>query len=77
MDQNLREQLRLVVGQFLIKTQAPGTAVAIRVNGQAYLETGVGYQDTNHELSLPTDANFYIYSITKSPDNNNVATPGW
>ncbi len=66
MDQDLREQLRLVVRQSLIKAQTPGAAVAIRVNGQAFLETGIGYQDSNHEMPLPTDANFYIYSITKS-----------
>ncbi|MBW4652656.1 MAG: beta-lactamase family protein [Kaiparowitsia implicata GSE-PSE-MK54-09C] len=66
MDQDLREQLRLVVKQSLIKDQIPGAAVAIHVNGQAFLETGIGYQDRNHEIPLPTDANFYIYSITKS-----------
>jgi D-alanyl-D-alanine carboxypeptidase len=66
VDQDLREQLRLVVRQSLIKTQTPGAAIAIRVNGQAFLETGIGYQDSNHEIPLSTDANFYIYSITKS-----------
>lgn len=66
MDQDLREQLRLVVRQSLIKAQAPGAAVAIRVNGQAFFETGIGYQDRNHEVSLSTNASFYIYSITKS-----------
>lgn len=66
MSQDLREQLRFVVRQSLIKAQTPGAAIAIRVNGQAFLETGIGYQDRNHEVSLSTDANFYIYSITKS-----------
>lgn len=66
MDQDLREQLRLVVRQSLVKAQTPGAAVAIRVNGQVFLETGIGYQDRNHEVPLSTDANFYIYSITKS-----------
>ena len=66
MDQDLREQLRLVVKQSLTQSQAPGAAVAIRVNGQAFIETGIGYQDSNHEIPLSTDANFYIYSITKS-----------
>lgn len=49
-----------------MKAQIPGAAVAIRVNGQAFLETGIGYQDRNHEVLLSADANFYIYSITKS-----------
>jgi D-alanyl-D-alanine carboxypeptidase len=66
VDQNLREQLKSVVKQSLVKSQTPGVAVAIRVDGQAVLEIGIGYQDSNHEMPLPTDANFYIYSITKS-----------
>ena len=63
---DLREQIRLVVGQSLIKAQVPGAAIAICINGQAFLETGIGYRDINHEMSLSTDARFYIYSITKT-----------
>ncbi|MBW4518308.1 MAG: beta-lactamase family protein [Scytolyngbya sp. HA4215-MV1] len=64
--EDLQEQLRLVVRQSLIEAQIPGAAVAIHVNGQAFLEAGFGYQDRNHEIPLSTDANFYLYSITKS-----------
>ena len=63
---DLREQIRLVVGQSLIKDQVPGAAIAICINGQTFLETGIGYRDINHEISLSTDARFYIYSITKT-----------
>lgn len=66
MAQDLREQLGLAVTQSLIKAQTPGAAVAIRINGQTFLEGGIGFRDSNHEVSLSTDANFYIYSITKS-----------
>ncbi|MBW4434093.1 MAG: beta-lactamase family protein [Pelatocladus maniniholoensis HA4357-MV3] len=66
MEQDLREQLKLIVGQSLSESQTPGAAIAIRINGQAFLETGIGYQDHEHQVSLPTDANFYIYSITKT-----------
>lgn len=66
MDRDLQEQLKLIVGQSLTKSQIPGAAIAIRINGQAVLETGIGYRDSNHEVPLSPDANFYIYSITKS-----------
>lgn len=66
MDQNLREQLKLIVGQSLTESQTPGAAIAIRINGRAFLETGIGYRDKDCQVSLSTDANFYIYSITKS-----------
>lgn len=66
MDQNLREQLKSVIGQSLIKSQIPGAVVAICIDGQAVLETGIGYQDRNHKVPLSVDASFYIYSITKS-----------
>lgn len=62
----MREQIKLVVEQSLIKAQTPGAAIAIRVNEQAVLETGIGYQDINHQIPLSKDASFYIYSITKS-----------
>lgn len=66
MDRDLQEQLKLLVGQSLTKSQIPGAAIAIRVDGQAVLETSIGYQDRDCEVLLPTDANFYIYSVTKS-----------
>ena len=66
MTQNLQEQLKLGLEHTLQKSQTPGATVAVHINGQPFLERGVGYQDLEHEISLPTDANFYIYSITKS-----------
>lgn len=66
MDQNLRDQIKSVVRQSLIKSQTPGAAIAIHINGQAFLETGVGYKDRPHEVPLSIDASFYTYSITKS-----------
>ncbi|MBD2100392.1 serine hydrolase [Leptolyngbya sp. FACHB-261] len=66
MDQDLREQLKLVVQQSLIKSQTPGAAIAVHINGQAFLETGIGCENKDHEGLLSTDASFYIYSITKS-----------
>lgn len=63
--EDLREQLKLIVGQSLTISQTPGAAIAIHINGQAFLETGVGYQDRDREAPISTDANFYVYSITK------------
>ena len=65
-NQGLLEQLKLTVEQTLHKFQVPGTAVAIHINGQPFLEAGVGYQDIECNIPLPTNAKFYIYSITKS-----------
>ena len=65
-NQGLLERLKLSVEQTLHKFQVPGTAVAIHIDGQPFLETGVGYQDIECNIPLPTNAKFYIYSITKS-----------
>lgn len=64
--QGLLEQLKLSIEHTLCKFQAPGAAVAIYINGQPFLGTGVGYQDIEGKIPLPTNANFYLYSITKS-----------
>ncbi len=64
--QGLLEQLKLSIEHTLCKFQAPGAAVAIYINGQPFLETGVGYQDIEGKIPLPTNPNFYLYSITKS-----------
>ncbi|MBD2778304.1 serine hydrolase [Iningainema tapete] len=66
MSQSPQEQIKLTVEQALNKNQIPGAAIAIYINSQSFLETSIGYQDLNHEVFLPVDANFYIYSITKS-----------
>jgi D-alanyl-D-alanine carboxypeptidase len=66
MVQDLREQIRLVVEQSLIKSQTPGAAITIRVDEQAFFETGIGYRDINQQMPLSKDASFYIYSVTKS-----------
>lgn len=66
MNQDLQERLKLRVEHTLGESQTPGAAISVHINGQPFLETGVGYQDCNHQVLLPTDANFYIYSITKS-----------
>lgn len=66
MGQDLRAQLKFTVKQSLAKSQTFGVAIAIRIDGQAFIETGIGYRDDKHQVSLPTDATFYLYSITKS-----------
>jgi D-alanyl-D-alanine carboxypeptidase len=66
VDQDFQEQLKSIVGQSLTKSQTPGAAIAIHIDGQAFLETGVGYQDRDREVPISQDAQFYIYSITKS-----------
>jgi D-alanyl-D-alanine carboxypeptidase len=66
VNQTLHKELKSAIEQSLHKSHIPGAAVAIRVNDAPLFETGVGYQDLNHTQPLPTDASFYIYSVTKS-----------
>lgn len=66
MNQTLHKQLKAAIEESLSQTQVSGTAVAVRVNEEVFFETGVGYEDLNHEIPMSTDANFYIYSVTKS-----------
>lgn len=66
MNQDFQEQLKLIVEHSLYESETPGAAFAVYMNGQPFLETSVGHQDIKREVSLPNDAKFYIYSITKS-----------
>lgn len=66
MNQDFQEQLKLIVEHSLYESKTPGATLAVYINGQPSLETSVGYQDIKHEVPLPNDAKFYIYSTTKS-----------
>ncbi|WP_059002255.1 serine hydrolase domain-containing protein [Leptolyngbya sp. NIES-2104] len=64
MNQTLHNRLKAALETSLDQTF--GAVVAVRINGKRLIETGIGYQDLNREISMPTDATFYIYSVTKS-----------
>lgn len=66
MNRDIQNQLRLNIEQTLQEFQTSGAIVAVYLNGQSWLEMGVGYQDLSQKMLLSTDATFYIYSITKS-----------
>ena len=66
MTQSLHQQVKSSIEQSLRKAQTPGAVIAVRVNGESFLEMGVGYQDLNHDALIASDARFYIYSVTKS-----------
>ncbi|WNZ25432.1 beta-lactamase family protein [Leptolyngbya sp. NK1-12] len=66
MNQTLHQELKSAIEHSLRKSQTPGAAVAIRLNGEPFCEMGVGYQDLNYTQPLSKDASFYIYSVTKS-----------
>jgi D-alanyl-D-alanine carboxypeptidase len=66
VNQTLHQQLKSALEQSLSKSQTPGAAIAVRLNGEAWFEMGVGYQNLNHDQPMPADASFYIYSVTKS-----------
>ncbi|GAP96291.1 serine hydrolase domain-containing protein [Leptolyngbya sp. NIES-2104] len=50
----------------LLKHHIPGATVAIRINGDRFFESGVGYQEADYTIPITSDANFYIYSVTKT-----------
>lgn len=65
MNPEIQNQIKLRVEQTLQESETPGAAIAIYTSCQPFLSMGIGYQDLKHEVSLPADAIFYIYSITK------------
>ncbi|MDY6783932.1 MAG: serine hydrolase [Cyanobacteriota bacterium] len=60
MNGNQQPELRYVIAQFLAQSQTPGAAVAVRINTQIFLETGIGYEDRDRQIPLAKDARFYI-----------------
>lgn len=66
VERDRREQIQSIVWQSLTEAEVPGAAIAIHINGKPWLTAGVGYCDRQHQVPLPTNAQFYIYSITKS-----------
>ncbi|WOB43792.1 beta-lactamase family protein [Thermoleptolyngbya oregonensis NK1-22] len=63
--QNLEARVRATVERELQEAETPGAAIALLRNGETLLEAGVGYADLQQQIPLPSDARFYIYSITK------------
>jgi D-alanyl-D-alanine carboxypeptidase len=61
-----RPDLTQVVEQELRKRDIPGGTVALFVDGRPILVEGVGYADLNLSQGLTGDAQFYLYSITKT-----------
>lgn len=66
MNNNSQAILSAAVEPLLAQAQIPGAAIALRIDGQPWLNIGVGYQDSHHTKHLPEDASFYIYSVTKT-----------
>ncbi len=66
MNLDIQHQIKFLVEQILQEFETPGAAIAIYKNGQPFLSMSIGYQDLKHEVFLPEDAIFYIYSITKT-----------
>lgn len=62
----LRDRFVAAVAQELATTDTPGTAVALLLDGQPVLRSGVGFRDREQTTALDTDAQLYIYSITKT-----------
>ncbi|HEX6385618.1 MAG TPA: serine hydrolase domain-containing protein [Anaerolineae bacterium] len=65
-DSILPHQLTRVVRRTLQDNATLGAAVALLVDGRALLHTGVGFRDATETTALVPDAQFYLYSITKT-----------
>ncbi len=63
---DFQQQLVEQVQQGLAATATPGAAVALLLDGQPVLVSGVGFRDPQQTTALDSDAQFYIYSVTKS-----------
>ena len=60
------ERLTQTVSQALATTAAPGAAVALVLDGRPVFASSVGFRDHEQTTALDTDAQFYIYSVTKT-----------
>lgn len=61
-----RQQLIAVVQRALDEAATPGAAVVLLVDGRPTLQAGIGFRNADQTTVLAADAQFYIYSITKS-----------
>jgi D-alanyl-D-alanine carboxypeptidase len=66
MNSKLQNPIKRCIEQTLQESETPGATIAIYKKGRPFLSMGVGYKDLKHEISIPTDEIFYIYSITKT-----------
>lgn len=62
----LQQHLRATVAHALATTATPGAAVALVLDGQPVFVSGVGFRDREQTTALDADAQFYIYSVTKT-----------
>lgn len=62
----LHDRLRAAVAQELATADTPGAAVALLLDGQPVLRSGVGFRDREQTTALDSEAQFYIYSVTKA-----------
>ena len=66
LDSDQRQQLIAVAQRALDEAAAPGATVALFVDGRPLLHSGIGFQDVAQTTALAPEAQFYIYSITKT-----------
>jgi D-alanyl-D-alanine carboxypeptidase len=66
MDASLCDRLKRALKQTLASAEIPGATLAVRIDGQPLLQMAEGYQDRDQSQPLTVDAQFYIYSITKT-----------
>lgn len=62
----LRQYLIETVQQALATAWTPGATVAVLLDGQPVVVSGVGYRDSERLTVLDAHAQFYIYSVTKT-----------
>lgn len=62
----LHQRLMAAVSQALATTATPGAAVALVLDGRPVFVSGVGFRDREQTTALDADAQFYVYSVTKT-----------
>ena len=62
----MKAHLIETVATMLQAADVPGAAVALLADGEPLVAEGVGFRDREGTSPLPADAQFYLYSITKT-----------
>lgn len=65
-ESELHQRLMAAVRHALASTSTPGAAVALLLDNRPVFVSGVGFRDHEQTVMLEPDAQFYVYSVTKS-----------
>ena len=64
-DGDIERELTATVQRMLRQSGTPGATVVLVVDGRSVFARGIGSREVSGSAQLPTDARFYMYSVTK------------